>query len=309
LAAARSWPLNSKLSRNPNVSVFKVRRNRGSIFVHTLTLVSHSLLHRHTSSSMSKDSRCKVQFYGTWVRCSHHNCFSCVTALGPEILILHYPLLLTWPFHSTDDVFNLPVNWEMHISKFMWWKKSPSFKNNCRCTRLCPLSPLQCFSFYLPSSSEITVWCAPSAVLRRKSSHGPDMQSLAFHLNRASFAFGCWRPTTAWLSQPSQSIYTPLHSLHLESLSNTHLTVGHLQLLPPIIMPRYTSSLHRYHQEYVFWDGWSFSANIVPAAKNVYTTRHSSVYMELRKLHKQDGFPNTVSVSQNCRRIQSESEI
>jgi hypothetical protein len=103
-------------------------------------------------------------------------------------------------FHPTDVVFNLSVNWQMHILHIMRWTNSPSFENNCRWTRLGPLPPCQCFNVYLPSSSEITVHCASSAVLRRRSSHRPDMQSPAVHLHRASLAVGSWRPATAWLS-------------------------------------------------------------------------------------------------------------
>jgi hypothetical protein len=174
-----------------------------------------SPLHNHISSTMPKDSTCKVHFYGIWVRCSHHSCSSCVTSLGPEFLSLHCPLLQTGCFHPTDVVFNLPVNWQMHIMQIIWWMNSASFQNNCRCTRLGPLSPLQCFSFYLPSSSEGTLYCASSAVLRWSSSHQPDLQSPATNFDRASLATGGWRPANAWLSQPSASIYAPLHPLHL----------------------------------------------------------------------------------------------
>jgi hypothetical protein len=199
-----------------NVYVYMVKRNQGSIFAPTLRhLVLTSLSRRHISSSMSKDSSCKVQFYGTWVRCSHRRCSSRMSSLGPEILILHCALLQTGSFHPTDVVFNPPLNWQLHISEIVWWTNSPSFENNWRFTRFGLLSPLQCFSVYLPSSSEVTLYCAPSAVLRRRSSQRPGMQSPAVHLYPASLAVGCWRPATAWLSQPSASIYAPLHHLHL----------------------------------------------------------------------------------------------
>jgi hypothetical protein len=48
-----------------------------------------------------------------------------------------------------------------------------------------------------------------------------------------------------------------------------------------------------------------FSGNTVPAIENFYKTRNSSVYMVLCIVYMQDGLHNTVSISQNCRPIQT----
>jgi hypothetical protein len=56
-------------------------------------------------------------------------------------------------------------------------------------------------------------------------------------------------------------------------------------------------------------DDWPFAANTLPAIKNTYTTRNFYVYIALCIVYMQHGLPNTVSISQNCRTLQAESEI